>query len=48
MITVVLFSFITLSALLALSGAVLIVKLSNSLNLLFSASNAPHFIQMHR
>jgi putative ABC transport system permease protein len=47
MITVVLFSFITLSALLASSGAALIVELSNSLNSLFSASNAPHFVQMH-
>lgn len=46
-ITVVVFTFILLSALLVATGSNLIVELSNSLNALFAKSNAPHFVQMH-
>ncbi|MCF7915988.1 MAG: FtsX-like permease family protein [Spirochaetaceae bacterium] len=46
-IMLIVFSFILLSAFLMSAGANLIVELSNSLNALFSASRAPHFVQMH-
>jgi putative ABC transport system permease protein len=46
-ITIVVFVFILLSALLVASGSNLIVELSNSLNALFAKSRAPHFVQMH-
>ena len=46
-ITIVVFAFILLSALLVASGSNLIVELSNSLNMLFSKSQVPHFVQMH-
>ena len=47
LITIVVFAFIFLSALLAASGTNLIVELSNSLNVLFARANTPHFVQMH-
>jgi putative ABC transport system permease protein len=47
LITIVLFGFIFLSALLAASGSNLIVELSNSLNALFAKAHTPHFVQMH-
>ncbi len=47
LITIVVFAFILISALLVASGSNLIVELSNSLNALFAKSNAPHFVQMH-
>jgi putative ABC transport system permease protein len=46
-ITIVVFAFILLSALLAASGSNLIVELSNSLDFLFTRSSVPHFVQMH-
>ncbi|HKK64224.1 MAG TPA: FtsX-like permease family protein, partial [Clostridia bacterium] len=46
-IMLIVFSFILLSAFLMSAGAHLIVELSTSLNALFSASRAPHFVQMH-
>ncbi len=46
-VTIVVFAFILLSALLVASGSNLIVELSNSLNALFARANAPHFVQMH-
>lgn len=46
-ITIVVFAFILLSALLVASGADLIVELSNSLNSLFATAEVPHFVQMH-
>ncbi|PKL18566.1 MAG: ABC transporter permease [Spirochaetae bacterium HGW-Spirochaetae-5] len=46
-VTIVVFVFIMLSALLVSSGSNLIVELSNSLNSLFSISKVPHFVQMH-
>lgn len=46
-ISVVLFIFIMLSALLVASGSNMIMELSNSLNHLFTKSNAPHYVQMH-
>lgn len=46
-ITVGVFIFITLSALLMASGSNLFIDLSNSLDYLFEASNAPHFVQYH-
>ena len=47
LITIEVFAFIFLSALLVASGTNLIVELSNSLNVLFSRANTPHFVQMH-
>ncbi|MCF7938908.1 MAG: ABC transporter permease [Spirochaetales bacterium] len=46
-ISIVVFSFIMLSALLLATGANLVVELSNSLNALFENARAPHFVQMH-
>lgn len=46
-ITIALFIFILLSALLAASGSNMILELANSLNYLFVKSQAPHFVQMH-
>ncbi|WP_410514021.1 FtsX-like permease family protein [Paenibacillus sp. BR2-3] len=46
-ITIALFIFILLSALLVSAGSSMIMELSNSLNNLFTASKAPHFVQMH-
>lgn len=46
-VTVVLFIFILLSALLVASGSNMIMELTNSLNYLFTKSDAPHFVQMH-
>lgn len=46
-ITIVLFIFVLLSALLVASGSNMIMELVNSLNYLFTQSNAPHFVQMH-
>ena len=42
-VTIVVFAFILLSALLVASGSDLIVELGNSLNALFAKSRAPHF-----
>ncbi len=46
-ISIVVFAFILLSALLVASGSNLIMELSNSLDALFERSKAPHFVQMH-
>jgi len=46
-ITIVVFAFILLSALLVASGANLIIDLSSALDALFEKSEAPHFVQMH-
>jgi len=46
-ITIVVFAFILLSALLVASGANLIVDLSGALSALFETAQAPHFVQMH-
>lgn len=46
-ITLVVFAFILLSALLVASGANLILEISNSLNALFATAEVPHFMQMH-
>ncbi|MDQ0164757.1 putative ABC transport system permease protein [Bacillus horti] len=46
-ITVSLFVFITLSALLVASGSNMILELFHSMNSLFERSSAPHFVQMH-
>lgn len=46
-ITVVLFIFIMLSALLVSSASHVIMELSSSLGNLLAKSNAPHFVQMH-
>ncbi|HEX6306041.1 MAG TPA: ABC transporter permease [Anaerolineales bacterium] len=46
-ITIVLFIFVLLSALLVASGSNMIMELFNSLNYLFVKSDAPHFVQMH-
>ncbi|MBD3307708.1 FtsX-like permease family protein [candidate division KSB3 bacterium] len=46
-ITIVVFAFMLLAAWLAAGGANLIVELSRSLNALFAAAHAPHFVQMH-
>jgi putative ABC transport system permease protein len=43
----VVFAFITLSAMLLAGGAGLIVELNNSITSLFEVSKAPHFVQMH-
>jgi putative ABC transport system permease protein len=47
LITIVVFAFIFLAALLVASGTNLIIELSNSLNALFTRANTPHFVQMH-
>ncbi len=47
LITIVVFAFIFLSALLVASGTNLIIELGNSLNILFTRANTPHFVQMH-
>ena len=47
LITIVVFAFIFLSALLVASGSNLIIELGNSLNFLFTRANTPHFVQMH-
>ena len=47
LITIVVFAFIFLAALLAASGTNLIIELGNSLNALFARANTPHFVQMH-
>lgn len=46
-ITIVLFIFITLSSLLVASGVTMSTDLMNSMNTLFTKSNAPDFVQMH-
>jgi len=46
-ITLVVFAFILLSALLVASGANMIVELSSALNTLFATAEVPHFVQMH-
>jgi putative ABC transport system permease protein len=46
-ITIVVFAFMLLSALLVASGSNLIMELSNSLDALFAKSKTPHFVQMH-
>ena len=47
LVTMVVFAFIFLAALLAASGTNLIIELSNSLNVLFARAHTPHFVQMH-
>jgi putative ABC transport system permease protein len=47
LITIVVFAFIFLAALLVASGTNLIIELGNSLNVLFTRANTPHFVQMH-
>jgi len=47
LITIVVFAFIFLSALLVASGTNLIIELSSALNALFTRANTPHFVQMH-
>jgi len=47
LITIVVFVFIFLSALLVASGANLMIELGNSLDVLFSKAHTPHFVQMH-
>ena len=47
LITIVVFAFIFLSALLVASGANLMIELGNSLDVLFSKAHTPHFVQMH-
>ncbi|MGD1994193.1 MAG: FtsX-like permease family protein [Anaerolineae bacterium] len=46
-ISIVVFTFILLSAVLVASGSNLIMDLSSSLSALFETSRAPHFVQMH-
>jgi len=46
-ITIALFIFVLLSALLVASGSNMIMELTNSLNYLFVKADAPHFVQMH-
>ena len=46
-ITLVVFAFILLSALLVASGANMIVALGSALNTLFATAEVPHFVQMH-
>jgi putative ABC transport system permease protein len=46
-VTLVVFAFVLLSALLVASGTNLIVELSSSLNSLFAKAEVPHFVQMH-
>ena len=47
LITIVVFGFIFLSALLVASGTNLFIELGNSLNALFDEAHTPHFVQMH-
>ena len=47
LITIVVFAFIFMSALLVASGTNLMIELGNSLNALFATANTPHFVQMH-
>jgi putative ABC transport system permease protein len=47
LITIVVFAFIFLAALLVASGTNLIIELGNSLNALFDKAHTPHFVQMH-
>ncbi|MEJ6950810.1 ABC transporter permease [Natronospora cellulosivora (SeqCode)] len=47
LITVAVFIFIMLSALLMSSGISIVVNLLQSLDYLFEASSAPHFVQLH-
>ena len=47
LITIVVFAFIFLSALLVASGTNLMIELGNSLDVLFIKANTPHFVQMH-
>jgi len=46
-ISIVVFTFILLSALLVASGANLIMDLSSALDALMAKAKAPHFVQMH-
>ncbi|MDO3410489.1 FtsX-like permease family protein [Saccharibacillus sp. CPCC 101409] len=46
-VTVTLFIFILLSAVLAVSGTKMVVELVRSVNHLFVQSETPHFVQMH-
>ncbi len=46
-ITIAVFVFVMLSALLAASGTNLLIDLSNSLDYLFKKASAPHFVQYH-
>ncbi|MFD3445955.1 ABC transporter permease [Microbacteriaceae bacterium 4G12] len=46
-ITIILFIFVMLSALLVSSGSIMFIKLFDSINTLFTTSNTPHFVQMH-
>lgn len=46
-ISIVVFLFITLSALLVATGSHLITDTVSALNLLFSRAKAPHYVQMH-
>jgi len=46
-ISLVVFTFILLSALLVASGTDLMMDLSSALNALFARAKAPHFVQMH-
>ncbi|MBE2222924.1 MAG: ABC transporter permease, partial [Anaerolineae bacterium] len=47
LITIVVFAFIFLAALLVASGANLMIELGNSLDVLFAKAHTPHFVQMH-
>ena len=47
LITLVVFAFILLSALLVASGSNLIMELTSSLDALLETAEAPHFVQMH-
>lgn len=47
MIITILFMFIMLSSLLMASASSNVINLLNSIDQLFKASNAPHFVQMH-
>ncbi|MFF2888692.1 FtsX-like permease family protein [Paenibacillus sp. NPDC057967] len=46
-ISIALFIFISISALLVASGSNMLMELTQSLNALFKQSKAPHFVQMH-
>lgn len=47
LITIVVFAFIFMAALLVASGTNLMIELGNSLDSLFAKANTPHFVQMH-
>jgi putative ABC transport system permease protein len=47
LITIVVFGFIFLSAMLVSSGCNLILTLNNSLDALFEKADVPHYVQMH-